>query len=126
MLWGASELDEVLAWARVPPPRRVADLGCGRGLLGRLLLSRFPAARVDGFDLDEDTVASARLSAKGLRGRLTFTVADAADTDARPGYDLVVGQAILVHQSMPERILAEARKSAQETLGLRPPTGGMP
>jgi SAM-dependent methyltransferase len=93
---------------------RVADLGCGWGLLGRLLLSRWPGARIDGYDLDEDTVRAARhrAGADGLRGRLTFTVADATDLDGvrSRSYDLVVAQAVLVHQSRPEQLLAEARR----------------
>jgi SAM-dependent methyltransferase len=92
--------------------RRVADLGCGRGLLGRLLLSRWPGARIDGYDLDQETVAAARRRAgeDGLRGRLTFTVGDAGCLDdvRDRTYDVVVAQAVLIHQTHPARIPAEA------------------
>ena len=115
MLWGDAELDFAVRFAGLDQggtgaPSRVADLGCGDGLLGRLLLRRFPKARVDGYDLDEDTVLRARALAAedGLQGRLTFTVADAGDLDVRGGYDAVVAQAVLVHQSAPIRVLREA------------------
>ncbi len=101
----------MLAWADLGTVGRVADLGCGLGFFGHLLLSRFPRARIDGFDLHEETVAEARRRAAAHRGRLTFSVGDVAHLDVRDGlYDLVTTQALLVHQSRPEAVLREARR----------------
>jgi SAM-dependent methyltransferase len=112
LLWGPKELDTVLAWASLGSPRSVAELGCGRGFLGQVLLDRLPRARIHGFDLDPESVAAARAAASHLRGRLRFEEGDAADlVDVRDGaYDLVVMQAVLVHQSRPERVLNEASR----------------
>ncbi|MBI5367656.1 MAG: trans-aconitate 2-methyltransferase [Planctomycetes bacterium] len=48
--------------ARVPTvrPARVADLGCGPGNSTALLAARWPAAEVEGVDLDERMLAEAR------------------------------------------------------------------
>jgi SAM-dependent methyltransferase len=94
----------------------VADLGCGRGHLGRLLLpSIAPGGRVDGFDADPDQVRDARSAAKreGLSA-LRFEEADARDvprTDA--SYDLVCCQALLTHLSRPEEVAREMARLAK-------------
>ena len=86
---------------------RVADLGCGAGELGALLLRARPALRqVDGFDLDPEQRARGR--ARGER-RLRFLDGDAEDlfeVDDR-SYDAALCQALLCHSRRPERILAE-------------------
>jgi len=111
LLWGPDEADDVFGAADLGSVRRVADLGCGRGFWGRVLLDRFPRARVDGFDLDDGAVTAGRAAAADVRGRLTFTVADIEALDVRDGaYDLVTTHAVLVHQSRPERTLEEARR----------------
>ncbi|MCO4770044.1 MAG: class I SAM-dependent methyltransferase [Deltaproteobacteria bacterium] len=94
----------------------IADLGCGRGELGRLLLgvgSDAPghvASRVDGFDADPDQIEAARgrARAEGLTGKLRFEEADVRSiprSDAT--YDAVVCQALLTHVSRPEEVVSE-------------------
>ena len=39
---------------QIPDPRRIADAGCGRGMITLACARRFPAAEVFGVDLDED------------------------------------------------------------------------
>lgn len=41
-------------------PVRILDAGCGTGLLTRLLLRRFPASRVDAFDISERMLDAAQ------------------------------------------------------------------
>jgi len=94
----------------------VADLGCGRLELGRLLLPGvLPGGRVDGFDADPDQIVAARalIKSDGLRG-LRVEEADARDVP-RPdaSYDRVVCQALLVHQSRPEETLQEMVRLAR-------------
>src|SRR5262249_18481601 len=42
------------------PPARVADVGCGAGWSSIGIARSYPQARVDGFDLDEASIALAR------------------------------------------------------------------
>lgn len=60
---------------------RVADLGCGTGWSTLALARAYPAARVDGIDLDEESIEAARRKAaeSGLGDRITFGCRDAAD-----------------------------------------------
>ena len=39
---------------QIPDPRRIADAGCGRGMITLACARRFPAAEVLGIDLYED------------------------------------------------------------------------
>ena len=39
---------------QIPEPRRIADAGCGRGMITLACARRFPAAEVFGVDLDEN------------------------------------------------------------------------
>lgn len=74
------------------PPARVADVACGAGHSSLALARAYPAARVDGFDLDEISIALARrnlATEPDLADRVTFAVRDAV-APGRPGaYDVV-------------------------------------
>ncbi len=109
MLWRGARADGLRASLVLGTPRRVADLGCGRGELGRLLLPSIPGARVDGFDADPEQVAAGRAAARadGL-APLRFEEADAREVP-RPdaSYDLVCCQALLTHLSRPREVVAE-------------------
>ena len=63
------------------PPARVADIGCGTGWSSISIALAYPKARVDGFDLDEESIAEARANAEAerLADRVTFHLRDAAD-----------------------------------------------
>ena len=60
---------------------RVADVGCGCGWSSIAIARAFEGAIVDGFDLDEASVADARANAAGagVADRARFEVRDAAD-----------------------------------------------
>ena len=69
---------------------RIADVACGSGWSSIVLGRAFPNVTVDGYDLDEPSIADARRNAEaeGLSDRVRFEVRNAAD--ARAGtYDLV-------------------------------------
>src|SRR3712207_4494967 len=75
------------------PPARVADVGCGTGWSSISIARAYPKVRVDGFDLDEDSIAEARANAEAedLTDRVTFQVRDAADPELSGRYDLATG-----------------------------------
>jgi 2-polyprenyl-3-methyl-5-hydroxy-6-metoxy-1,4-benzoquinol methylase len=73
------------------PGCRAADVGCGAGWSAIALASAYPAVTVDGFDLDDSSVAVARdnIAAAGLSSRVTVAVRDARDPGLAGRYDLV-------------------------------------
>jgi SAM-dependent methyltransferase len=73
------------------PPARVADLGCGTGWSSIAIALAYPGVHVDGFDLDEASVAQADGNAEqaGVADRVTFAVRDASDPSLAGQYDLV-------------------------------------
>jgi len=65
---------------RGEPPARVADLACGPGWSSIAMAQAYPLISIDGFDLDRDVIAAARLHAAqaGVSERVTFAVTDAS------------------------------------------------
>lgn len=76
----------------LPPdlrPSRIADLGCGTGTLGALLLARFPGASLVGVDLAEGMVERCRARFEG-DSRARFLAGDVERPGSiPPGCDLV-------------------------------------
>jgi ubiquinone/menaquinone biosynthesis C-methylase UbiE len=68
----------------------VVDVGCGEGRLTFVCANE--GARVFGFDPDEEVIASAREAIpRGLRDRIEFAVADAAEIELpRRKFDLAL------------------------------------
>jgi ubiquinone/menaquinone biosynthesis C-methylase UbiE len=80
------------------PGARALEIGCGRGVGMEVILDRFAAANVDGFDLDPRMIAKARrrLARRGDRTRVW--VGDATSIAAPDAtYDAVFDFAILHH-----------------------------
>lgn len=77
-LRGDPAVEAILALATRHPFGHVADLGCGRGQFGLLLLEEGLAERVCGFDLDERKIALANAAARQSppRAEARFSVAD--------------------------------------------------
>jgi SAM-dependent methyltransferase len=73
------------------PPARVADIGCGGGWSSIGIAHAYPKAQVDGYDLDEPSVAlaQANVAEAGLGERVRIQRRDAADPSLRGRYDLV-------------------------------------
>jgi 2-polyprenyl-3-methyl-5-hydroxy-6-metoxy-1,4-benzoquinol methylase len=73
------------------PPARVADIGCGAGWSSVGMARSYPKLRVDGFDLDEPSVALARANVieAGLEERVRIHRQDAGDPSLGGSYDLV-------------------------------------
>jgi trans-aconitate 2-methyltransferase len=84
---------ELVARIDVPTAAVVVDLGCGPGSLTRLLLDRWPAARVVGVDSSPEMVAEAVTLAEP--GRLDFVEADVTSWEPDRAVDVVVANALL-------------------------------
>jgi SAM-dependent methyltransferase len=73
------------------PPARVADLACGTGWSSIAIARGYPLARVDGLDIDRESIDRARRNADGLGldDRLRFHHVDAGDHNLDGQYDVV-------------------------------------
>ena len=93
------------------PPARVADIGCGAGWSSISIARAYPKARVDGFDLDEDSIteAKANAEAEGISDRVTFQVRDAADPELSGRYDLAIAIECVHDMSRPVEALGAMR-----------------
>jgi 2-polyprenyl-3-methyl-5-hydroxy-6-metoxy-1,4-benzoquinol methylase len=93
-------------------PARVADVGMGLGWSSIALARAFPAVRVDGFDLDEASVAAARANAtaEGVEDRVTFHAVDAGDADSPGGYDFALAVECIHDMSDPVGVLRSLRR----------------
>jgi 2-polyprenyl-3-methyl-5-hydroxy-6-metoxy-1,4-benzoquinol methylase len=94
------------------PPARVADVACGVGWAAISLAKAYPNVHVDGFDLDESSVALAQANAResGVDDRVTFAVRDAADPAAAGQYDLVMVVEAIHDLSHPVEVLDAIRR----------------
>lgn len=75
----------------VDPPARVAEIACGVGNAAVELAKGFPKIKIDGYDLDETSIARARKNAEeaGVSDRVSFHVHDARDPKLAGTYDVV-------------------------------------
>ncbi|MFO0708722.1 MAG: class I SAM-dependent methyltransferase [Sandaracinus sp.] len=102
----------------------VVELGCGRGLTARGILSLLPGATYEGYDASPSAIALAKKGAPDLR----FEVADiAALRLARPA-DVVYANYVLEHTVFPEHVLdaCAANTKPGGLLGLIVPLGDLP
>jgi hypothetical protein len=96
---------------------RIADVGCGEGLSAVSIANAYPAARIDGFDLDEASIAAANKFAleAGVADRVQFHLTDAATIELKAAYDLVLLIEMLHDVPDPVGVLAAVRRLAGET-----------
>lgn len=97
------------------PPARVADMGCGTGWSSIGMARSYPKIRVDGFDLDQASIADARFNARqaGLDGRVRFEARNAGDPTLTGTYDLVTAFECIHDMSDPVAALAAMRRLAE-------------
>lgn len=87
---------DVLAAIELPAGARVLDFGCGSGGMTRLLVARFPDATIEGVDISEAAITSARTRDGGAGVR--FHVLDAEFVrDHRGCFDFVFSHHVLEH-----------------------------
>ena len=107
--WFAA-VPDVDARLRAEPAARVADVACGTGWSSLAIARAYPKVRVDGFDLDEESIriAQVNLAESGLDDRVRFEVRDAAEL-AGAGYDLVTVFEAVHDLSRPVEVLRALR-----------------
>src|SRR4051794_21076252 len=71
---------------------RIAEVGCGEGLAAITIARAYPNAEIDGFDLDDTSIAAARQHAAdaSVGDQARFEARDAADPGIVGDYDLVM------------------------------------
>ncbi len=97
-------------------PARVADIGSGLGWSSIALARAFAGIRVDGFDLDEASVAAARANARaeGLDDRVTFQAIDASLAEPAGGYDFAIAVECVHDMSNPVGVLRAMRRLVRD------------
>jgi SAM-dependent methyltransferase len=101
----ALELPAILE--ALPQGGRLADLGCGMGLLADAVAQARPDAQVHGFDADAGAVELSRRRF-GSQGRILFEArrAEAGPPAGFPGADVAVLRLVLMHLPEPGAVLA--------------------
>jgi len=94
-------------------PARIADLGAGVGWASIRLAEAFPHVRVDGYDLDEESIARGRryVAERGVAGRVDLEVADICQPLPRDGYDVAFVFECLHDLPQPVAALEAARQA---------------
>lgn len=107
-------IPDVHARLSANPPARIADVGCGVGWSSIGIALAYPNARVDGFDLDEASVAAAQgfVRDAGVADRVTVELRDAADPALAGQYDLVTAFECVHDMSDPVGALRTMRRLA--------------
>ncbi|WP_306318144.1 MULTISPECIES: methyltransferase domain-containing protein [unclassified Streptomyces] len=97
-------------------PARIADLGCGTGVVTAVLAERWPDAHITGLDSCAESLraAEARAGETAAGGRLEFQRADIGDWSPEEPYDLIVSSAAL------QWITDHAERFKDWTRALRP------
>ena len=93
---------------------RVADIGCGVGWSCIFLAKHFKKAIIDGFDLDEESIAEARQFAEqyGVSDRVQFHVCAIEELNTTAPYDLVTAFECLHDLPYPVNSLRRMREMA--------------
>ncbi|MFC5366493.1 SAM-dependent methyltransferase [Salinirubrum litoreum] len=96
------------------PGARVADIGLGHAHSAIGIAEAYPTVRVDGYDLDAESVRSARqhVAEAGLADRITVELRDAAGVSATETYDLVTAFECVHDTSDPVSVLRTMRELA--------------
>jgi 2-polyprenyl-3-methyl-5-hydroxy-6-metoxy-1,4-benzoquinol methylase len=107
-------LTDVQAKLTAGEPVRIAEVGCGEGLAALTIARAHPSAVVDGFDLDDASIAVARAeaAAAGLGDRARFEARDAADPAIAGDYDLVMAIEMIHDVPDPVGILKTMKRLA--------------
>ncbi|MFG1622697.1 class I SAM-dependent methyltransferase [Kribbella sp. NPDC049227] len=94
-------------------PARVADLGAGVGWASIRLAEAFSHISVDGYDLDEESIARGRryVAERGVGGRVDLEVADITQPLPRDGYDVAFFFECLHDLPHPVAALEAARRA---------------
>jgi SAM-dependent methyltransferase len=91
---------------------RVADFGCGEGWAAIYIAEGYPNVTVDGFDLDDTSIAEGRKHAaeRGVSDRVHLEVQDVTDPAFAGQYDLVLATEVIHDLADPVSALAAMRR----------------
>jgi 2-polyprenyl-3-methyl-5-hydroxy-6-metoxy-1,4-benzoquinol methylase len=105
-------MPDVAARLQADPPARIADIGMGQGWSSIALARAYPRAQVDGFDLDEASVAAARenVRAAGVDDRVTMHARDAGDSQLAGQYDFALAVECVHDMADPVAVLSAMRR----------------
>ncbi len=94
------------------PTARVADIGCGLGWSSIAIAETYPLVHVDGFDLDDASIAAAQANAvaRGVADRVTFQVRDAGDPTLAGNYTLACAFECIHDMPDPVSVLRAMRR----------------
>jgi SAM-dependent methyltransferase len=114
--WLAAIPDVHARLQQASPPARVADIGCGVGWSTIGIAQAYPNARVEGFDLDEASIAAANenIAAAAVGDRASAEWRNAADPALAGAYDLVIALESVHDMSDPAGALATMRRLLAE------------
>ena len=100
--------------AKLNQGARVADIGCGVGWSCIFLAKHFIKAKIDGFDLDEESIAEARHFADhyDVSDRVHFHVCAIEEFKLTAPYDLVTAFECLHDMPYPVNVLSRMREMA--------------
>jgi SAM-dependent methyltransferase len=112
MLPGALESVPDVHAALSKPGTRIADVGCGAGWSSIAIATAYPDATVEGFDIDEPTVAMAKKNAAGagLADRVSVTALDASDLPDST-FDVAFAFECIHDMPRPVDVLSEVRRA---------------
>lgn len=88
----ALRLAELLPDARAP---KVLELGCGTGLMSRLLVTRYPDGDFILTDAAPAMIRQCRRNLEGRRGRVAYEVMDASRPGRHDPFDLIITSMML-------------------------------
>jgi ubiquinone/menaquinone biosynthesis C-methylase UbiE len=95
----------LLQQENIQPGQRVLDLGCGTGLLTRMLKQSIPNAQVTGLDGDEDVLNIARKKSRGLDIQWDHALAfDMPYSDN--SFDVIVSSFVTHHLTSVDKVRA--------------------
>jgi SAM-dependent methyltransferase len=105
-------MPDIAARLQANPPARVADIGMGLGWSSIGIARAYPNVQVDGFDLDDASVAAAQANAEAanVADRVSFHVRDAGDPDLAGQYDLALAIECVHDMANPVRVLSAMRR----------------
>jgi predicted O-methyltransferase YrrM len=111
-LRGVPDLDAALR----RPGARILDVGCGAGWSTLALARSYPAATVEGVDIDAPSIEMARANAAaaGLDDRVTFRSADAGSLAGSAAYDAAFAFECVHDMPRPVDVLAATRAAVRE------------
>lgn len=99
------------------PGAHVADVGCGFGYSCIGIAESYAGVRVDGYDLDRESVEAARenVAEAGLEDRVSIHHRDVSDPEIEGDYDLVTALECVHDMSDPVGALETMRRLAGDT-----------